>query len=301
MKNLSSQDQELKRPRLPEWMRKSVRENEAVLTLKKKLRSLHLYTVCESAGCPNRGECFQKPTATFLILGNICTRRCRFCGVAKGLPEKPDSEEPAHVAEACKVLGLQHVVITSVTRDDLPDGGASQFVRTVTEIHRLLPEATVEVLIPDFLGNEEALSSVLDSRIDILNHNVETVPSLYEDVRPGAVFDRSLRILKKAKRFTPSVITKSGVMVGLGEREAELEYVFSCLGDAGCDALTIGQYLPPSAGSIPVRSFISPDTFRLYEKKAVEKGIRWVNAGPYVRSSLNAEELMRKMKENRGG
>jgi len=280
--------------RLPEWMRRRLRESEEVTALKKKLRALNLHTVCQSAGCPNIAECFRKPTATFMILGDVCTRRCRFCGVSKGKPLKVDPAEPGHVAEAAETLGLKHVVITSVTRDDLEDGGASQFARTVEEIHRRLPKTSVEVLIPDFLGSQQSLKTVLDSGVDILNHNVETVPRLYGRVRPEADFRRSLNVLKIAKKICPDVLTKSGLMVGLGETFDEVVDVLERLHYIDCDAITIGQYLAPSHQSHPVVEYVPPDTFDAYRDAALKMGFRWVNAGPFVRSSFNAEEMMTK-------
>ena len=280
--------------RLPEWMRRRLRECEEVTALKKKLRALNLHTVCQSAGCPNIAECFRKPTATFMILGDVCTRRCRFCGVSKGEPQQVDPDEPGHVAEAAGALGLKHVVITSVTRDDLEDGGASQFARTVEEIHRFLPNTSVEVLIPDFGGCEKSLKTVLDSGVDILNHNVETVPRLYESVRPEANFNRSLSVLTHAKALCPDVMTKSGLMVGLGETFDEVIDVLNRLRHIDCDAITIGQYLAPSYQSHPVMEYVLPEIFDAYRDAALNMGFRWVNAGPFVRSSFNAEEMMTK-------
>lgn len=286
--------------RLPPWMRRRVRENEQVIALKKILREKHLHTVCQSAGCPNISECFQKPTATFMILGSVCTRNCRFCGVSKGVPQPVDAEEPRRVGEAVKALGLKHVVITSVTRDDLEDGGAEQFARTVEQIRRFLPSASVEALIPDFGGDGESLKIVLDSGLDILNHNVETVPRLYRKIRPEADFERSLELLNRAKCISPDVITKSGLMVGLGETSQEVIGVFRRLVEVGCDALTIGQYLSPNWHSYPVQEYIEPERFDEYREAAQNVGIRWVHAGPYVRSSYNAEALMKDIKETYG-
>jgi len=283
--------------RLPHWMRRRVRETERVVALKKILREKDLHTVCQSAGCPNISECFQKPTATFMILGNVCTRNCRFCGVSKGEPQPVDPDEPRRIGEAVKALGLRHVVITSVTRDDLEDGGAEQFAKTVEQIRWFLPESSVEALIPDFGGNEESLRVVLESNLDILNHNVETVPRLYRDVRPEADFERSVELLRRAKVFSPGIITKSGLMVGLGETRQEVIDVFRRLVGVGCDALTIGQYLAPNLTSYSVREYIHPEIFLEYEKTAKSLGFCWVYAGPYVRSSFNAEELMKYVKE----
>jgi lipoic acid synthetase len=285
------------RPRLPPWMKRQKRDGKQVLAMKKILREKNLHSVCQSAGCPNICECFDKPTATFMVLGDHCTRHCRFCGVSKGKPLSVDPDEPGHIAEVVKALELKHVVITSVTRDDLKDGGATQFARTVEQIHRLSPESTVETLIPDFGGVESSLKIVMDSRLDILNHNVETVPRLYSQIRPEADFEVSLGVLKLAKRMDPNIITKSGMMVGLGEKFEEIQAVCACLADAGCDALTIGQYLSPTKSSIPVVAYIEPETFSKYQEAALQAGIPWVHAGPFVRSSYNAERLMRRIRE----
>lgn len=279
-------------PRLPDWLRRKVHHNADVLRVRKLLNEHHLHTVCQSAGCPNITECFGRSTATFMILGNICTRRCRFCGVQKGRGDALDLDEPDRVAEAVHELNLHHVVITSVTRDDLPDGGASQFARTVVAIHRVHPGATVEVLIPDFQGKQAALETVLASGVDILNHNVETVPRLYPLIRPEADFNRSIRLLEQAKTIRPAILTKTGLMAGLGETRDEMRAVFESLAEIYCDALTIGQYLQPSPAAQPVVSYIPPEVFKEYESEARVSGIPWVMSGPYVRSSYHAEELI---------
>jgi len=285
--------------RLPPWMRRKVRETEDVVALKKILRNKNLHTVCQSAGCPNLSECFKKPTATFMILGDICTRNCRFCGVPKGKPTPPDPDEPNQIAASVKMLGLRHAVITSVTRDDLADGGAGQFADVVTSIRKVCPETTTETLIPDFKGDSDPLEIVLRSGVDILNHNVETVPGLYEKVRPEADYRQSLEVLRQAKLIRPGITTKSGIMVGLGEKPADVESLFHDLYEVGCDALTIGQYLAPSRGHFPVFEYVTPKQFEEYREKAEQTGIKWVNSGPYVRSSYNAEELMESVKESR--
>lgn len=285
------------RPRLPPWLRRHKKDSGQVLAMKKILRERGLHSVCQSAGCPNISECFEKPTATFMILGDVCTRQCRFCGVSKGSPSPVDPKEPAHIAEVVRILGLKHVVITSVTRDDLNEGGATQFARTVEQIHLMSPESTVETLIPDFGGIESSVKIVVDSRVDILNHNVETIPRLYPHIRPEADFERSLNVLRLAKKIDPNQLTKSGIMVGLGEKQEEIRMVCSRLAGAGCDILTIGQYLPPSKNSTPVVAYIEPDTFSEFEETAMKAGIPWVHAGPFVRSSYNAEVLMRRIRE----
>lgn len=286
--------------RLPPWMRRRLRKSEEVTALKKKLREMNLHTVCQSAGCPNIAECFQKPTATFMILGNVCTRNCRFCGVAKGIPLSVDMDEPRRIGEAARMLGLRHVVVTSVTRDDLEDGGASQFTRTVEQIHISLPDATVEVLIPDFKGNIESLKTILNCNVDILNHNVETIPRLYKHVRPEADFERSLSVLKNAKSMCVGVTIKSGLMVGLGEKFDEVVTVLERLHEIGCDVITIGQYLAPSRQSYPVLEFVLPETFDAYREAAMNIGIPQVSAGAFVRSSFNAEEMMAELRGENG-
>lgn len=258
--------------------------------------SLSLHTVCRNAHCPNIGQCFKAKTATFMILGNICTRGCRFCAVGKGVPAAPDKDEPARVAEAVKKLGLKHAVITSVTRDDLPDGGAGQFAGVIRRIRETNPGATVEVLIPDFKGHMEALGTVVDAGPDIINHNVETVPRLYPRVRPRASYGRSLRLLESVKRFNPAIITKSGMMVGLGETEAEVVEVFGDLLGVGCDILTIGQYLRPSKNHLPVEEYVTPQKFDHYKTTALDMGFRYVAAGPLVRSSYKAIEGIRSLR-----
>lgn len=278
--------------RLPSWLRKKVRASEEVLKLKKILKEKGIHTVCQSAGCPNISECFSKPTATFMILGDVCTRHCRFCGIHKGQPGPVDTGEPQHIAETAAAMNLKHVVITSVTRDDLDDGGAGQFAETITRLHNTLPNATIEALIPDFSGNRESIDKVLSSRLDVLNHNVETVPRLYQEIRPEAEYERSLDLLRYVKAGHPDITVKSGVMVGLGETEDELYRVFQDLVSAGCDALTIGQYLAPGLSAFPVQEYIHPDSFALYKKRALSMGFRRVQSGPYVRSSFHAEDVL---------
>jgi len=284
--------------RLPVWLKRKKVESEKVIALKRLIKSKGLHTVCQSAGCPNISECFQKPTATFMIMGEVCTRNCRFCGVAGGTPAPLDESEPAHVAEAVRIMGLKHVVITSVTRDDLEDGGARHFYRTISEIRKQLPDATVEALIPDLKGNIDDLKTVISAGLDILNHNVETVPRLYPEVRPQADFRRSLQVLENAKNVMPGIKVKSGLMLGLGETENELIEVFKSLSDAGCDILTMGQYIAPSRLHYPVVEYVTPEKFEEYGRLAKENGIAWVSSGPFVRSSYNAEELMQKIRES---
>jgi lipoic acid synthetase len=279
--------------RLPSWLRKPVRDDEETFRVRRILKEYHLHTVCQSAGCPNKNECFHNAIATFMILGDVCTRHCRFCGVNKGQTEAPDFDEPERIGEAAARLGLKHVVITSVTRDDLEDGGAGHFAETVKTVRRRLPESTIEVLIPDFQGDHAALQTVLQSGIDVLNHNVETVPGLYPAIRPEADFERSLSILEYSKFLRPSIQTKTGLMLGLGESEKEVLSLFDRLADIQCQMLTIGQYLAPQRSAFPVQVFVHPTQFQYYEEAARERGINWVKAGPLVRSSYHAEALFK--------
>jgi lipoic acid synthetase len=280
--------------RKPEWLKKKVNA-EAVMEMESMLRSLNLHTVCEGANCPNRGECFKNKTATFMILGDVCTRNCRFCTVSKGRPTPLDPMEPENVAIAAEQLGLLHTVVTSVTRDDLPDGGSDHFAQTIRALKTHLPHATVEVLIPDFRGSLEALQTVIDARPEIINHNVETVPRLYPAVRPMAKYERSLELLKRVKRLGGGIYSKTGIMVGLGETEEEVLSVMDDLIAIGCDLLTIGQYLQPTREHIEIAEFIHPDQFEAYRRIGLEKGFKYVASGPLVRSSYNAIEGMREM------
>jgi lipoic acid synthetase len=260
------------------------------------LSGLGLHTICQSALCPNIGRCFTSGTATFLILGDVCTRRCTFCAVKKGRPAPVDAEEPQHLCDAVARLGLNYVVITSVTRDDLPDGGASQFARTVARLRENTAKSTVEVLVPDFRGSEEAIRTVVASGPQVINHNVETVPRLYPEVRPGADYARSLELLYTVKKLNPAIVTKSGLMLGLGESRDEVIEVMGDLREADCDLLTIGQYLQPSPHHHPVVSFIPPGEFAGYEAIGREMGFAGVASSPLVRSSYRAAELYEKAK-----
>jgi len=274
----------------PSWLRAKAPGGENFHNLKRLARGLGLHTVCESAQCPNIGECWHHGTATFMLLGDVCTRRCGFCAVPKGRPEAIDWQEPTRVAEAVATLGLKHAVITSVNRDDDNLGGARIFAETIRQIRELIPECRVEVLIPDFQGMNEALQIVLDARPDVLNHNTETVPRLYRVVRSGARYERTLRLLENAKKFSPGMVTKSGVMVGLGETITELVDVFRDLGSRGVDILTVGQYLRPSRDHLPIARFYTPDEFRSLKDAALQHGFRHVESGPLVRSSYHAHE-----------
>ena len=278
--------------RKPEWLKRKI-DPVAEAQMTALLRSLSLHTVCEDANCPNRSECFKSKTATFMILGDVCTRGCRYCAVTKGAPLPLDTDEPQRIAAAAETLGLRHVVITSVTRDDLPDGGAAHFASTIEAIRSRLPQSTIEVLIPDFRGSESALQAVIDARPDILNHNVETVPALYPTVRPQASFARSLELLRRVKQA--GLHSKTGFMVGLGETRDEVLSLMDALIGVGCDMLTIGQYLQPSREHLPVSAFITPAQFEEYRQIALEKGFRFVASGPLVRSSYHAAEGMAQM------
>jgi lipoic acid synthetase len=283
---------------LPEWIKRN-KDLAALRGIKMKLRMGGLSTVCEEARCPNITECFCKPTATFLILGDICTRSCTFCSVKKGTPSPPDPEEPLHVASSAKDIGLTHVVITSVTRDDLPDKGAMGFSRTLHEIRNLMPSITTEVLTPDFSGREDLLEIVLDERPDVFGHNVETVGRLYDLVRPGASLAKSLEILSSVKKNSPDMVVKSGFMVGLGETEKEIMELLYALRDAGCDWVTIGQYLRPTKSQMPVKKYWEPEYFEVWSKLAKSYGIRYVVSGPLVRSSYKSKEVLEKIRESR--
>ncbi len=278
--------------RRPPWLKVRAFGGDQYHRITKRLRGLALRTVCEEAKCPNRGECFNSGTATFLLLGPTCTRNCRFCNIGSGRTQSPDPEEPKNIARFAAELNLSHVVVTSVTRDDLPDEGAGYFRDTILEIRRLLPKATIEILTPDFNGREEILDIVLEIQPDVFNHNVETIPRLYPSVRPRADFRRSLDILGYAAGKYPDVRTKSGLMVGLGETTAELVDVFQALAGAKVEILTIGQYLPPTRNHYPVARYYTPDEFIELKETAEKVGIPTVVSGPLVRSSYRAGSLI---------
>jgi lipoic acid synthetase len=270
------------------WLKVKLPQGENYFELKQLVRDKRLHTVCESASCPNIGECWNRKTATFMIMGDVCTRSCGFCDVKTGRPTGLDVGEPARVAEAVNILGLRHAVITSVNRDELPDGGAAIWAATIRQVKALNPGCTVEALIPDFEGVEASLLAVLAAKPDVLAHNTETVPRLYRAVRPQAKYPRSLELLRRAKQR--GFITKSGVMVGLGEEWAEVRQVMSDLYAVGCDILTIGQYLQPSRQHLPVQRFYTPEEFRQLRQDGLTAGFRHVEAGPLVRSSYHADE-----------
>jgi len=273
--------------RRPEWLKARVSAGENYARLKKIIDIRKLHTVCEEARCPNMGECWDHGTATFMILGDICTRNCGFCAVKTGKPTGLDAEEPYHVAEAVKLLGVRHAVITSVNRDELYDGGAQIFAETIRQIRTTTPDTKVEVLIPDFKGDEFALNIVLDAFPDILNHNVETVPRLYPTVRAQADYQRSLELLNRAKRR--GFITKTGLMLGIGERTEEVIEVLKDLRSINCDILTLGQYLQPTKEHLPVDRFVHPDEFKILKETGLQMGFEHVESGPLVRSSYHAE------------
>jgi len=276
------------RRRHPPWLKVRAPVGDEFFATRRTVKEWKLHTVCEEARCPNIGECWAHGTATFMLLGDVCTRNCGFCAVKHGRPLSVDPEEPRRVAGAVSALGLRHVVITSVDRDDLPDGGASQFARTAEAIKETVPGCSVEVLIPDFQGNEAALRTVLEAPIDVLNHNVETVPRLYRRVRPGARYERSLELLDRAKRIRPDVRTKTGLMLGLGEERPEVVGVLRDLVAIRCDILTLGQYLQPTARHLPVVRYVPPEEFSELRKEALAMGFRYVESGPLVRSSYHA-------------
>jgi len=277
----------------PPWLKRRLPRGSAYQKLEVLLDRNGLHTVCQEAECPNLWECFSRNTATFMILGPRCTRNCRFCAVAHGPNGPPDLDEPAKVAEAVENLQLGYVVITSVTRDDLPDGGALLFSQTIKEIRNRMPDTLVEILIPDFQGDVEALRTIVTIRPDVLNHNIETVSRLYDTVRPGAVYQRSLELLRQVKNYDFTITTKSGLMLGLGESPGEIRETLQNLLDADCRLLTLGQYLQPTPTHLPVKRFIHPDEFDFWRETALEMGFDGVVSGPFVRSSYQAEKLFR--------
>jgi lipoic acid synthetase len=276
----------------PEWLKIKSSSNQNRVDVERMVADFGLHTVCEEADCPNLAECFNNKTATFMILGNVCTRNCTFCNVLKGMPEPVEADESVHVARAVRQLGLRHAVITSVTRDDLEDGGSGHFASVIEEIRKLDHAVTVEVLTPDFRGKRSALETVLAAGPDILNHNIETVPALYPEVRPMAVYRRSLEFLRDAKSIDSRIFTKSGMMLGLGEKKEEVIAAFRDLQENFCDFLTIGQYLPTSPLHHPLIEYIHPDVFEEYRRIAIEMGFKHVASGPLVRSSYHAARAL---------
>jgi len=281
---------ELPRQPKPDWLKVRAPGSENYLRLKGLMRTLGLHTVCEEANCPNIGECWHHGTATFMILGDTCTRSCGYCNVIHGTPEPPDRNEPANVASAVHAMSLAHVVVTSVDRDDLPDFGASHFARTIAETRARIPACRIEVLIPDFKGDEAALRTVLDARPDVLNHNIETVPRLYRMARPGGRYPRALELFERARAYAPDVPTKSGLMVGLGEEWDEVVQTLHDLRSAGCRIVTIGQYLRPSLANMPMTRYYAPAEFAELKRIGLDLGFAHVESGPLVRSSYHAHE-----------
>jgi len=279
----------------PEWLRRRLPTGSGYEKIRGLIRKDRLHTVCQEANCPNMWECYSQQTATFLILGSQCTRSCRFCSVASGPLKPPDPEEPLRVAGVAQEMNLKYVVVTSVTRDDLPDGGAGLFARTIIEIRKRIPEVRIEVLIPDFQGNRDALHTVLQAQPDVLNHNIETVPRLYPEVRPQADYQQSLELLQRVQRFAPQLPTKSGLMLGLGEAPDEIHQTLQDLRQVHCRILTLGQYLQPSRKHLPVKRYIPPEEFENWRKTALQLGFSEVASGPFVRSSYHAKELFQEI------
>jgi lipoic acid synthetase len=276
--------------RKPSWLKVKAPGGENYLRLKQMMRELDLHTVCEEAHCPNVGECWEHGTATFMILGDVCTRNCAYCAVAHGRPPKFDPAEPGRVAEAARKMNLQHLVITSVDRDDLPDFGAWAFAETIREVHEAVPGCSVEVLVPDFQGNVDSIRAVLEARPEIYNHNTETVPRLYKKARPGGRYERVLEIFRVSKRIAPDIPTKTGIILGMGETNEEVVEVMKDLRAVDVDILTLGQYLRPSDGHIALDRFVTPDEFAWFRRVGMEMGFRHVESGPLVRSSYHAWE-----------
>ena len=286
-------------PRKPNWIRVRLSNSSIYNSTKEIVKSNNLHTVCEEAACPNISECWSKKHATFMIMGDTCTRACAFCNVKTGLPNKLDSEEPSRVAMATKSLSLNHVVITSVDRDDLSDGGADHFYKTIIEIRKNNPKTTIEILTPDFLRKGDVFKKVVDAKPDVFNHNIETVPSNYLKVRPGSRYFQSINLLKEVKSYDKKIFTKSGLMLGLGENEDELYQVMDDLRCANVDFLTLGQYLQPTNKHYPIKKFVTPDEFKKYEKVAYSKGFLLVSSSPMTRSSYHAGDDFKKLKEKR--
>jgi len=281
------------RPRLPGWIRQHIPGGERYAHLKHVLREFKLHTVCEEAKCPNMGECWEHGAATFMLMGDVCTRRCNFCAVDKGKPGFLEAAEPEHVATAVEAMRLDYCVLTSVTRDDLPDQGADHIARTIEAIHSRLPACKLEMLIPDFRGEPACVARVVKTPLGVLAHNMETIPRLYKPVRPGAVYERSLRVLEMAKEFRSDILTKSGLMLGLGETREELLTVFRDLRQHGCDTLTLGQYLRPTEDQLTVVRYVTPQEFAELKEDALQLGFRHVESGPLVRSSYHAWEQVK--------
>lgn len=281
--------------RHPDWLKVPIPGGKSYVTIKKRLRNAKLHTICEEAKCPNLAECFERGTATFLILGDTCSRNCKYCKVNHGKPGPLEPDEPIEVAESIQSLNLSYAVITSVTRDDLSDGGASIFSKTIKEVRKMNPSCKIEVLIPDFNGNQKALQMVLDAKPDVLNHNIEVVKELFPTVRPEGDYQRSIDLLKQCKQYDSKIPTKSGFMVGLGETTQQIKKLLEDLSDAQVDMITIGQYLQPSKQHIPVTKYYTPEEFEQFKKQAIQLGFSHVESGPLVRSSYHAENAVQHM------
>lgn len=279
-----------RRVRKPDWFK--VTYDSEVGSIGKMMEDSSLHTVCKEANCPNRGECYKKRTVTFMIMGNQCSRNCKFCNVTNGIPTHLDSMEPFNVAKSAKELNLKHVVITSVTRDDLEDGGANHFAKTIQAVKKLNPEVTVEVLIPDLKGEDKNLDIIINAKPDVINHNMETIERLYEKVRPEAIYERSLHVLKYVKENASQILTKTGIMVGLGEKEEEIYQLMDDVLEVGCDIFTIGQYLQPSRKHVDVEEYIALEKFEEYRQVGIKKGFRFIASSPLVRSSYKAAEAL---------
>lgn len=286
-----------KRPeRKPEWLRVKLQGGKKSQEVGSLISDLNLNTVCNAANCPNQMECYARGTATFMILGNNCTRNCRFCNVNPGTPDDVDPQEPENIGKAVAKLKLKHAVITSVTRDDLDDQGANQFKRVVEEIRKHSPKTSVELLIPDMQGDTDLIDIIIGSEPNVLNHNIETVPELYDTVRPEAIFERSVEVLRYVKQEKPHMATKSGIMLGLGETKEQVLEVFKALRDVDCDMITIGQYLRPSEDHLPIVEYVTPEQFKEYEDIAYDMGFKQVASGPLIRSSYYAEDISKLLK-----
>ncbi len=285
--------------RLPEWLTIRLPKPDTIQQVEQMMRTARLHTVCESARCPNLPECWSKGSATFMILGDVCTRHCGFCAIKTGKPLAVDAEEPQRLAEIAKQMGLKHIVVTSVARDDLSDEGSGQFADTIRALHATIPYAIVEVLTPDFKAKTWCIQRVVDAQPEIFNHNIETVERLQTIVRPQARYDRSLAVLRKVKELNPAIYTKSGMMLGLGETHDEIIQTMRDLRNAGVDALTIGQYLRPTQRHLPVQEYVHPDQFKEYQQIGEEMGFLFVASGPFIRSSYNAIEFSRRVMAER--
>ena len=281
--------------KLPDWFRKEIPDSEKYFLTKDLLKTSNINTVCKEAKCPNVGECYSAGRAVFMILGDVCTRNCSFCGVTKGKPQKTDKQESLKIKNAVEKLNLKYIVITSVTRDDLSDGGAFLFAEVIRQIRSLDKDLKIEVLVPDFLGNKDSIKTVLDAKPDVFNHNLETIERLYPNVRQQADINRSLNVLKTAKEYNCKILTKSGIMLGLGEKKEEVTDLFRKLRKVGCDILTIGQYLKPTKDSINVTRFVLPKEFEEYKNIALDMGFKYVFSGPLVRSSYHAEDIYKEI------